>query len=252
MKNNRVLVALVVILIVINCVFLGLFWFRVYPAKKPMSPPPGPPFEYLSKELNLSPAQKTRYAKMRDEHIRFSDSINRETHMLRDSFFDHIKDPSVKAEMINMLAKKISDNMAKLDTSTFNHFRHFRAILNSNQQQRFDQVIQGVLRSMGGRPPQGRPGGPGPEGIPPPPGQQQGPRGKDKRYPPPSRDGRPGPGMPPPGGPPPYGQGPPPGEPRPVGPPPRHYPPPGGPPPGGPPDGQRPPPGGPPPNCKIF
>ena len=163
--------------------------------------------------------------------------------MLRDSFFDKIKDPSIKPEMINTLAKKISENMARLDTSTFNHFRRFRAILNSGQQQKFDQVIQGVLRSMGGRPPQGRPGGPGPQGMRPSPGQQEGPHGKDRGYPPPPRDGRPGPGMPPPGGPPPYGppdgQGPPPDGPPPYGPPLGQHPPPGGPPPH---------PGGPPPN----
>jgi len=244
MKSNKILVAFVIVLIIINCVLLSLFWFNIYPIKR-RPPIQGPAFEYLSRELKLTPAQKGQYEKMRDAHRQFTDSLNTQTRMMRDSFFDQLKDPSAKPGTINALEKKISDNTAKLDTSTFYHFRRFRAILSPGQQQRFDEVIQDVLRSMGSPPPPqggprtGMPGGP-PQGAPPPNGMPH-PRDR-KHWGPPPYGRRPGPGMPPPpnGGPPP-----------PYGPPPNGGPPPYGPPPGGgpPPNGGPPPPnGGPTPN----
>jgi len=232
MKSNKILVAFVIVLIIINCVLLSLFWFNIYHIKR-RPPIQGPAFEYLSRELKLTSAQKGQYEKMRDAHMQFTDSLNTQTHVMRDSFFNQLKNPSAKPETINALEKKISDNTAKLDTSTFYHFSRFRAILNAGQQKRFDEIIQDVLRSMGGPPPQGG-AHPGMTGGP----QQRGPSSNGDphrsgiRHPEPPRDGRPGPGMPPPGGPPPYG------------PPPNGGPPPYGPPPGGgpPPNGGLPPP----------
>jgi len=239
MKSNKILVAFVIVLIIINCVLLSLFWFNIYPIKRRL-PIQGPAFEYLSRELKLTPAQKSQYEKMRDMHMQFTDSLNTQTRMMRDSFFDQLKNPSAKPETINALEKKISDNTAKLDTSTFYHFRRFRAILTTAQQQKFDDVIQDVLRSMGGPPPPqggarpGMPGGP-PQGEPP--SNVGPPHGRRMKRQGPQYDKRPGPGMPPPGGPPPSYGPPPNGGPPSYGPPPGGGPPPnGGPPPGGPPN----------------
>jgi hypothetical protein len=237
MKNNKILVVLVIALILINCTLLAFWWFKAYPIRKHSEQ--GTAFEYLSNELKLTPAQKSQYEKMRNAHIYFADSVNAETRMKRDSFFDHIKDHSVKPEVINGLEKKISVNQEKMDTSTFYHFRRFRAILNADQQKKFDQVIRDVLHTMGGQPPQGRPGGRGMEEIQrqgpqlpykhsekdmlrqrptnegppdghygndmPPPGSPDGPPPRDGRFhngPPPPRDGRPHDGPPPTDGPP--------------------------------------------------
>jgi len=220
MKSNKVLVVIVIVLILINCTLLSFVWLNVYHVKR-HPPIQGPAFDFLSRELQLTPAQKGQYEKLRNAHAYFADSVSTQTRMMRDSFFDRLKDPSVKPEIINTLEKKISDNTAKLDTSTFYHFRRFRAILTAAQQQKFDDVIQDVLRGMGGRPPQGgnmHPGSP-PDGPP-----QNGPHGKGIRHPggppdgqgmgrhpfgPPPPDGGwhgPGGGPPPPnGGPPPDG-----------------------------------------------
>jgi hypothetical protein len=240
MKSNKVLVVIVIVLILINCTLLSFVWLNVYHVKR-HPPIQGPAFDFLSRELQLTPAQKTQYEKLRNAHAYFADSVNTQTRMMRDSFFDRLKDPSVKPEIINTLEKKISDNTAKLDTSTFYHFRRFRAILTAAQQEKFDDVIQDVLHGMGGRPPQGGPSGgenmrPGPpQGGPP----QNEPHGKGMRHPGGPPDGQ---GMgrhpfgPPQGGPPPPDEG-------------RHGPGGGGPPPdGGRPGGPPPPNEGPPPN----
>ncbi len=224
MKNNKILVLFVLFLIVVNCGLLGFFWFNAYHQKKqPVQD--GPAFDYLSKELHLNTAQKIQYEKMRILHGVFADSVNDHTRMMRDSFFEYLKNPSIKPAIVNALEKKISTNMAMLDTSTFYHFSRFRAILNAGQQKKFDQIIQDVLRGMGGPQRGPRPGGGDGQ---PPAGPQQ-----DERPMGPHGKGRPHPGGPPRGERPPYGR---PGDDMPP-------PPDGGPPPGGGP----PPPGGPPP-----
>ena len=227
MKSNRILLVFVIFLILVNCGILGFFWFGAY-HQQPQSIPAGPAFEYLSRELHLTPAQKAKYETMRNGHKAFVDSVSEQTSMMRDSFFEQLKKPGVNPAVVNTYGKNISDNMAKIDTATFYHFSRFRKILNTAQQQRFDQVIQNVIHSMGGqgRPPRGRDedGKPG--------AAQQGPpeRPLDKngrRLPPPRGErpppGHPGDEMPPPDGPPPGGRpGPPPGGgPPPDGPPPQ-------------------------------
>jgi hypothetical protein len=235
MKSNKILVGLVIALILVNCVLLGFFWLRAYPTVKADALiMRAPAFDYLTKELKLTPEQKKQYEKMRDTHFQLTDSLNTQTRMLRDSFFDKLKDPAIKPAVINALGQKIGANTVRLDTSTFYHFARFRAILDSNQKHRFDQIIQNVLHSMAGP----GPGGPGRGMQGPPPGGQ----GEHNRFLPGGRHGR---GLPP-------GRRPgdkhfegPPGKGRPPGFPPGG-PPPDGPPPGGGPPPDRPPPGGPP------
>lgn len=241
MKNRKIFIAIVIILIIFNCALLGFFWLKVY--QKPQRPPmQGPAFEYLTQQLRLTKMQQQQYEKMRMAHRAVVDSLNEQSRMMRDSFFAKLKDTTAKTDEVNALGKRIAINTYKVDTSTFFHFQRFRKILTSAQQQKFDDIIQDVLRA-GGRPPM--PNGPGasPQGGQP--NQQMPPQGPPPNGP---RMRRPHPGQPS-FGPPPDGRGPRQGMPPPPpgqGPPPGGPPPNGGPPPYGPPRGGPPPPGGPP------
>jgi len=221
MKNNRILVIFVICLVLVNCGLLGMFWFNAYHTQKELPAPGGPAVDYITKELRLTPAQRLQYEKMRLVHRQFVDSVNEHSHVLRDSFFEQLKNPEVSPDKIYALEQRISTGIATVDTSTFYHFARFRKILRPDQQKRFDQIIQQVLRGMAG------PAGPqasgrqlpgnGPEG------RRFGPprEGRFREGPPPRRRppfGRPGQGPPPDGTPPP--DGPPPGGPPPGGPPP--------------------------------
>jgi hypothetical protein len=239
MKNSKTLIILVIALIAFNCAVLVLFWIKLYPNKLEQQQRPriqGPAFEYLTQQLHLTKGQQRQYEKMREAHRDLADSLNEQSRMLRDSFFAKLKDTTAKPADVNTLGRRIAANTFRLDTATFFHFKRFRKILNPTQQQKFDDIIQDVLR-MGSMPRSNGPGGAPPNGMrsdpqfhqqgPPP----NGPHGKRLRQappfgPPPNGRG-PKQGVPPPPGmpPPPPGQGPPPN----GGPPP--YGPPGGPPP---------------------
>ncbi|MES2274396.1 MAG: periplasmic heavy metal sensor [Bacteroidota bacterium] len=233
MKSFKTLVVVVAVLITANCVLIGMLWYHNYHKShnNPVRPPipiQGPAFEYLSRELKLNPEQVKQYDAMRKAHVAFTRKTNDEQRMLRDSFFDNLKNPNSKPAEVELLEKRILTDQNKLDTATYYHFRRFRAILNAGQQKKFDGIINNVLHMMA----QPHPQGGGPSGQP---GQMEPPgNGPSKGFKPgkhrPGPDGRPMDGPPEgrPGGPPPDG--------RPWPPPPGSHPPPGGgPPPQGPP-----------------
>lgn len=240
MKNSKTLVIVVIALIAANCVLMCALWYKNYRHEPP--PPQGNAFEYLSKELKLTPAQLKQYTVLRDQHFNFTSKVNNEMHMERDSFFDKLSEPSVNTVQVDQLEARILAHQHMLDTATFYHFRKLRAILTPSQQEKFNGVIQNVLHMMAR--PHGPPGqNPGrPQVEPPPAGVQDGPpqqgpppnhgrfngnhrrpgMGRLQGGPPPPPYGRPGgpgrgfgpggPGGPPPQGPPP--DGPPPGPPQ--------------------------------------
>lgn len=177
MKKFNILIVVVIALTVVNGVLIGLLWFANYHKKQPQG---GQAFEYLTKQLQLTPAQVKQYTILRDEHAAFTHGLNEEIRMLRDTFFHNIKAPAIDSLQVKQLEQHIAGDQVKLDSATLYHFRKFRAILQPGQQNKFDGLIQQVLRMMGGpHPPQGRPGpdsGPpqGPMGGPPPDGPLQG------------------------------------------------------------------------------
>ena len=249
MKNIKLLVVLATLLMIANCVLLGVLWYRSNYKKRaqPRPQPQGQAFEYLTRELKLTPDQVKKYDVLRNQHMQLTRKTSEEMRLQRDSFFDNLKNPNANPTVVKQLEKRILMNQAKLDSATFFHFRNFRVMLNPKQASRFDSIINTALHMMSH--PAGRPGDrPGLNG--PPAGEPgnkplNGPRRSDDR-----RPGKMGPGD--------RRMGPPPGSldsnGRPMGPPPERIGPDGRPmpPPGrrgpdgrpmGPPPGEGPPPG---------
>ena len=185
MKSVKILVGIVVLLVLINCALLTLFWRQR--GKGPGADgPPQRAHEFLTEELKLDNAQDQAYEKMRTSHFEFTRGLNQANHQLRDSLFEYIQTPGLDTPTVTRLEKQIAFNQAELEKATLLHFRELRSILNADQQKKFDGVIKDALRMIGGPPRGGR----GSNGMPPP------------------RDGH----RPPPGEGPPHGEGPPPGE----------------------------------------
>ena len=185
MKSVKILIAIVVLLVLINCALLAMFWLQRGKGPGPDGQPQRA-HEFLTKELKLNKPQEEAYEKMRTKHFEFTRALNEANHGLRDSLFDFIQTPGLDTPTVTRLEKQIAFNQAELEKVTLLHFRELRNILNAEQQKKFDDVIKDALRMMGG-PPRGRTE---PGGMPPP------------------RDGN----VPPPGQAPPHGKGPPPGE----------------------------------------
>jgi len=171
MKSFKTLAVVVIALVLINIILMGILWYNNNDHKR--RPVQGTAFQYLSKELQLSPAQIKRYDTLRKQHFDFTSRVSNEQRMLRDSFFNHLKDQSTNQAQINDQEKRILIKQAQLDSATFYHFRSFRAILSTRQQEKFDGLISQVLHMMGQS--QRHPGDKTPTG--PPPGDGPPPQG---------------------------------------------------------------------------
>ncbi len=123
---------------------------------------PGKPSDILIHELNFSPEQAKQFEVLREEHHKAVEKLMDEGHTLRDNFFELLKTDSVNEPMITVRAALISENQRGIELATFNHFQKVRAICNAEQKKHFDEIINDVLKHMGG--PHGRPG----QGPPPP------------------------------------------------------------------------------------
>jgi protein CpxP len=184
--NNRLLPVITLLLLTANIVTLGYLWtHRSAVIKEPMpqGPPAGPVFEFLTKELQLDPAQQKLYKELRDEHQAGQQPLQDSIRKAKDALFELLKMENSPEALVQAQAAKAAAAEQQLDLFTFKHFQKLRAICTGTQQKKFDGIIQDVLRRMA---PARRQGPPPPgirSGMPPPPGEGPGPEGE--RPPPP-------------------------------------------------------------------
>ena len=162
--NNRWLSVITLLLLTANIVTLALLWMNKSSDKRDrqLPPPGGQVFEFLTHELNLDSVQQEAYKKLRDEHQAGVKPMQDSIRKAKDAFFALMQQANVSDSTLMAYSKKASDAVQQLDIFTFRHFQKLRAICNADQQKKFDNVIQDVLRRMGQQrrqgPPPPRPG----------------------------------------------------------------------------------------------
>ena len=169
MKATTIWTVIVVLLICINSFVLAIIWRQNRPA--PYETSNMDVKDFIIKELSLSKNQVEKFELMRDAHHTSVEKINEQTRLLRDSLFNNLHARNLDKQLIDSLSNKIGYNEALTDKITFYHFRELRAILLPAQQEKFDGIIQRVLRMMAHPMPPARPG---PNEIPPPPDHPEG------------------------------------------------------------------------------
>ncbi|MBL0358782.1 MAG: hypothetical protein IPP72_18790 [Chitinophagaceae bacterium] len=161
-NNNKWLTFLTIALLVANIVTLSLLWTSkkngaILPA------PPEPVFEFVTKQLVLNGQQQATYKTLREEHQHLQRPIQDSIAKARNAFFDLLKDTAVSDSMVGLYNKRTLAFQLQMELINFKHFQQLRAICDSGQQRKFDEIIETVLRKIGGQ----RPGGrrPPPQGV---------------------------------------------------------------------------------------
>lgn len=173
--KTKWLTAAVALLVLANLVTLSIFWMERRNApveEKPM--PKGSAFEFLIKELAFDSAQITAYEKLRNQHQQSQRPLNDAMREAKDIFFKLITKPDASAAEIEAAATAELTAQKNIDLNLLNHFKAVRQICTPTQQEKFDGLIQQIIRMIG----QKRPGGPGNDrrgGPPPPPGEDMPP-----------------------------------------------------------------------------
>jgi len=179
-KNNRLLPVLTILLLVVNIITLAMLWMnKKAHDENGQMPPPGPVFEFVTKELNLNEHQQEQYKALRQEHQQLQRPLADSIAKAKDAFFELLKHNSMTDSELVAYNRKTLDLQGQLELVNFKHFQKLRAICNEQQQQKFDAVIQTVLKRLANQRAGAR--------RPPPQGTED---GRDRR-PPPGEDGPP-------------------------------------------------------------
>lgn len=163
--KNRVLTALVILLLVANTATIAFFWIN----REKHPPPAGRPDDFLIKELVLDQQQQAQLKDLVDEHRRAAEQLRLEIKTAKETFFDLLKQGQVADTTQESAAKVISDKTRELDLLTWKHFQKIRLLCNPAQQIKFDNLVQEVTSMMAPPRPPGPPNGN--NDRPPPPGQ---------------------------------------------------------------------------------
>ncbi len=175
--KNKLLMALLLLLLLANIVTICVFW---------LGKPPHPtmareqPSAYIIRELSFDDKQKTTYLQLVKQHQQQAEDLRQQVKTAKDNFFKLLQQPNLSdSEKINA-AKNISLITTQLDLITFDHFKKVRALCNAAQQKKFDNIIGNVMHLIGG-PANHEPG------------MRPGPLPGDREAPPPGREGGPPP-----------------------------------------------------------
>ncbi|MBA4853109.1 Spy/CpxP family protein refolding chaperone [Emticicia sp. BO119] len=137
----RILWVAVAVLVVLNMGMIA--WFTFFAHRQP------PPQRlFLEKELNFDEKQKEDYRVMREEHFLKARALREHIKILKEAFFKSIADSSLSDDELRKRALDIGTEASQLDLLTFKHFRDVRQICTSQQKEKFDEIIEEVLRGM--------------------------------------------------------------------------------------------------------
>ena len=169
--KNRAFLALIILLLIANATSITMFWLDRKHTNK-IQQPRGKPDDFLIRELKLDTMQQAKFALLVTEHRTAVNNFHKEVIEAKEHFFDILKHANATdIEKINAAAA-ISNVTQQIDLLTLNHFEKVRALCNTAQQKRFDEIIKQVIGMMGEQrrtagPPDGRQNGRGADGPPP-------------------------------------------------------------------------------------
>jgi protein CpxP len=110
-------------------------------------------FDYLVKELRMTPEQVKQYEPLRDEHHNTVEGLRAENRVLRDKMWNIAAGGKQDSTAIGQLADSIGVNERKIEWITFTHFQEVRALCTPEQQRKFDALIHEVMQMMAPPPP---------------------------------------------------------------------------------------------------
>ena len=162
--KSRLLTGLILLLLIANMLTLGLYWWkRTLPAPPPMRNERVA--DFLVHELQLDSTQRIAYQQLVNTHRKDVQEIREKTRTSKEAFFELLKKENVSEAEIKNAAANASAAQQEIDLLTFHHFQKVRALCNESQKEKFDDIIQDVLRMNApqqGPPP---PHGPGDNGL---------------------------------------------------------------------------------------
>jgi Spy/CpxP family protein refolding chaperone len=161
LRNNKLLLLIIGVLLVANFALLYLFVFN-----KPESPHRNPPtpderhamaIKKVKEEVGFNDQQANVYDSLRDNQFKNMKPLFQDVTRSKEEFFSLIYKEGVSDSAINAYASKIGEKQMALDLSTFRYFQSIKALCTEEQKPKMDSFITQIVKRIINNGPQRRP-----------------------------------------------------------------------------------------------
>lgn len=139
MKNNKILIAVIFVLVILNIVSLSFIWNGKDHDRGDHHPPKVE--KYLGRRLNLNDEQIKVFKKSRREHFKNTAVLMEDIAKIRSQLAGKIEE-----EASDSLLNLIASNYRKLEKLNHEHFRRLRSVCNDEQKIKFDSMLFDLAR----------------------------------------------------------------------------------------------------------
>ncbi len=154
-SKNKWWALAVIILCTANIVTLIILWtVKTLPPPPPQMPlQAGGPGNFLINELRLNKQQQEQFEILRNDHQQQVRNIKDSIRTAKDQLFSQLGDSNISEVALQQAAAMAAKYQQQLDMVTFRHFQKVKAFCTAEQQQKFDKIIQQVIRQIAPPPP---------------------------------------------------------------------------------------------------
>lgn len=153
LQNKRFTGTAITLLLLLNIALLVLLFVKSPKRQGARFEGNEGPRNYIISELKLDPQQQKQYLQMVDEHHARVLVLEKEIHAMRDTLVLNLRTGSPSDSLVHAITERVGTKQQELDQVTFDHFMKLRNICTPEQQKRFGEIIQDVLRRMAPHPP---------------------------------------------------------------------------------------------------
>lgn len=146
-KNNKVLVFIIAVLLLSNIAMLVFFLRKEKEQDKPRQTPREYMISKLKNEVGFSDEQIAKYIELSDKHRQRMKPMFDDIHMAKDSFYKLLREEPSDSLMNHYLIS-IGEKQKTIDQYIFNHFLALKHICTPDQLPKYDSVIQKVIKGM--------------------------------------------------------------------------------------------------------
>lgn len=149
--SGKILAVAVVLLLLINVAML-IMMLRNKCHTPEKSRGRGNPVEMMTKELGLTDQQQGEFKKLKEAHFTAITPLFDSVRTLKKSLFELMKKADVSDSTVAAYSALIAEQQAQIDKATVKHFRTVRALLNADQQKKYDEMVEKMLQHRMARP----------------------------------------------------------------------------------------------------
>jgi protein CpxP len=155
-SRNKPLIFIIAVLLLTNIAVLSYFlWFKEPSGRDKGNEGKRPPRGIeapLQKEVGFNEDQLSQYRLLRDEQKKTIKPMFDDVRKAKDSLFSLIGNANADDSVVNSVADAIAQKQRAMDLRMFYHFKKIRALCKPDQLEKYDSLVQRMMKKMGGPP----------------------------------------------------------------------------------------------------